>query len=306
MQEEKTMGKDAGVIFNIQKFSLNDGPGIRTVVFLKGCPLRCRWCANPESQLAKVQIMNDSQKCLHCGHCRDICPAGAIRFSETSVSADPFLCTGCGACISECPAKALKNEGEMKTVEEIVKVVMQDMPFYEESGGGVTLSGGEMLAQPAFAKELIRACKAEGISTCCETTGFAEPSVFMDVIEDIDYILFDVKHWSIDKHKEGTGVSNEKILINLKMAIDAGKDVLPRIPVIPAFNDSPEDAKGIAEALKKAGASKCQLLPFHQFGENKYEQLGMEYAYKNTAAYHREDLEDYLNVYKENGIDAFF
>ena len=300
------MTKDSGIVFNIQKFSVNDGPGIRTVVFLKGCPLRCRWCANPESQSVRAEIMWDEKKCVGCHHCIEVCPHQAVSLKEGRISIDSSKCNGCGNCFHECPGKALKNEGELKTVKEVMDVVMQDLPFYEESGGGITLSGGEMLAQPEFAAALLKAAKENGLNTCCETTGFAKEEVFAEVIENLDTILFDVKHWDSQKHKEGTAVPNELILSNLKYAIDQGKDVLPRIPVIPGFNDSLKDAEELARVIKAAGGTKCQLLPFHQFGENKYEQLDREYAYKDVSAYHREDLEEYLQTFMENGVDAFF
>ena len=298
--------KDKGIVFNIQKFSVNDGPGIRTVVFLKGCPLRCKWCANPESQLVRTEIMWDEKKCAGCHHCIEVCPAQAVSLKEGKITIDSSKCDGCGKCFRECPGRALKNEGELKTVEEVMDAVMQDLPFYEESGGGMTLSGGEMLAQPDFAKSLLLAAKENGLHTCCETTGFAKQEVFAEVIESIDAILFDVKHWNTEKHKEGTAVPNEQILANLKYAIDQGKDVLPRIPVIPGFNDSADDAANLARVIREAGGTKCQLLPFHQFGENKYEQLGREYAYKDVTAYHREDLEEYRQTLIANGVDAFF
>ena len=298
--------KDKGIVFNIQKFSVNDGPGIRTVVFLKGCPLRCKWCANPESQLVRTEIMWDEKKCAGCHHCIEVCPAQAVSLKEGKITIDSSKCDGCGKCFRECPGRALKNEGELKTVEKVMDAVMQDLPFYEESGGGMTLSGGEMLAQPDFAQSLLLAAKEDGLHTCCETTGFAKQEVFAEVIESIDAILFDVKHWNTEKHKEGTAVSNEQILANLKYAIDQGKDVLPRIPVIPGFNDSADDAANLARVIREAGGTKCQLLPFHQFGENKYEQLGREYAYKDVTAYHREDLEEYRQTLIANGVDAFF
>ena len=300
------MNSDRGIVFNIQKFSVNDGPGIRTVVFLKGCPLRCRWCANPESQLVKAEIMHDEKKCIGCHHCLDVCPHQAVSVKEGRITVDSAKCDGCGLCVHECPGRALKTEGELKTVQEVMDVVMQDLPFYEESGGGITLSGGEMLAQPEFAKSLLKAAKENGLHTCCETTGFAKQEIFASVIENIDTILFDVKHWNSDKHKKGTGVPNELILSNLKYAFSQGKDVLPRIPVIPGFNDSPEDAKNLARVIREAGGAECQLLPFHQFGESKYEQLGREYAYKDVTAYHREDLKEYRQIFAENGINAFF
>ncbi len=298
--------KDKGIVFNIQKFSVNDGPGIRTVVFLKGCPLRCQWCANPESQLIRTEIMWDAKKCLGCHHCIEVCPHQAARMQEGKITVDPSRCDGCGKCFRECPGRALKNEGELKTVREVMDTVMQDLPFYEESGGGMTLSGGEMLAQPEFAIHLLKAAKENRLHTCCETTGFASQEIFASVIENVDTILFDVKHWNSGTHKKGTGVPNELILSNLKYAFSTGKDVLPRIPVIPGFNDSPEDAQNLARVIREAGGTECQLLPFHQFGENKYEQLGRAYAYKDVTAYHREDLEEYRQIFIRHGISAFF
>ena len=295
-----------GVIFNIQKFSVNDGPGIRTVVFFKGCPMRCRWCSNPESQLAKMQVLWDQKKCARCHHCMDICPAQAISLKHDHIHINAAKCTGCRQCVLECPGKALELEGDIKTVQDVMDVVMQDKVFYEESSGGITLSGGEFLSQPDFAEELLLASKEKGLHTCCETTGFADPEIFNRVIENLDYILFDMKHWNSAKHIEGTGVGNDLPVSNMKRAIKMGKEVLPRIPVIPGFNNSPEDAAGLANALQEAGAKKCQLLPFHQFGENKYSLLDQTYDYQNVPSIHREHLQDYLQIFINCGIDAFF
>lgn len=295
-----------GTIFNIQKFSVNDGPGIRTVVFFKGCPLRCRWCANPESQLAKVQILWDRKKCIGCRHCMDVCPVHAVSLKENRIHIDHQKCISCGRCAEECPGRALETEGCEATVQEVIDTVLQDEVFYEESGGGITLSGGEMLMQPEFACELLKAAKEEGLHTCCETTGFASEETFRKVIENIDYILFDMKHWDPKKHQEGTGVRNDLILQNLKYAVSTGRTVLPRIPVIPGFNDSLADASELAELLKQCGIRRCQLLPFHQFGENKYSLLDQEYAYADTEALHREDLQKYLQVFADHDTEAFF
>lgn len=296
----------SGSIFNIQKYSVNDGPGIRTVVFLKGCPLRCRWCANPESQLAKVQVLRDAQKCIACGHCASVCPVGAITLSEEHVHIDEAKCTGCKICARECPQKALKPEGETKTIREIMDVVLQDKVFYEESGGGITLSGGEILSQPEFAAQLLAASKEEGLHTCCETTGFAIPEIFDHVVKQADYLLFDMKHWDSVSHKEGTGVDNTLPYTNMKRAVQMGKEVLPRIPVIPGFNNSQEDAAGFARALREANIYRCQLLPFHQFGENKYHLLDKKYDYEDIPSLHREDLQDYLQTFMSHGVKAFF
>lgn len=295
-----------GVIFNIQKFSVNDGPGIRTVVFFKGCPLRCAWCANPESQLAKVQVLWDQKKCIGCHHCLNICPEHAISLQNGRIHIDHMKCSSCLKCASECPGHALQKEGETKTVQEVLDVVMQDEVFYEESGGGITLSGGEMLMQPEFACQLLKAAKEEGLHTCCETTGFANEEVFTKVMENIDEILFDMKHWDPLKHKEGTGVTNERILTNMALAVKQGKSVLPRIPVIPGYNDSLKDAAEMAERLKTAGLTRCQLLPFHQFGENKYHLLDQTYQYEDKEALHREDLQEYLREFTSHGVEAFF
>ena len=295
-----------GIIFNIQKFSVNDGPGIRTTVFLKGCPLRCKWCANPESQLIQTQILWDQKKCINCHHCIETCPKNAMKTIDKSIKINHSLCSGCKKCVYECPKNALSAQGEQKSVEEVLKIVLQDQAFYEESGGGLTLSGGELLLQPEFSRELLLAAKEEGIHTCCETTGFATEETFDHVMEYVDYILFDMKHWNTDKHIEGTGVSNKLPLLNMKHAIANGKTVLVRIPVIPGFNDSLDDAKEFSKELHDIGVNKCQLLPFHQFGENKYHLLNIKYDYENVPSYHPEDLKEYLNIFKENNINAFF
>lgn len=295
-----------GVIFNIQKFSINDGPGIRTVVFFKGCPLHCKWCANPESQLAKIQILWDKKKCLHCHHCLEICLQKAISLKNDNIFIDTNKCTLCKQCINTCPQKALTSEGEIKTVQQVLDIVLQDEVFYEESDGGITLSGGEFLMQTQFAKELLIAAKEKNLHTCCETTGFCTPEKFQHIIQYIDYILFDLKHWDSQKHLEGTGVDNKLILTNMKYAISTGKKVLLRIPIIPEFNDSLEDAKKFCEVLHDVGSNQCQLLPFHQFGENKYHLLNKQYAYENQPALHHEDLQDYLQIFLDNDIHAFF
>lgn len=304
--------KNFGMIFNIQKFSINDGPGIRTVVFFKGCPLKCTWCANPESQEPKFQILWDEKKCLHCNTCVMSCPTLAIKNNDGKITVNHKRCSGAGVCsergicIEKCPNHALKAEGEKKSVEEVLKVVMQDFDFYEESGGGVTLSGGEATMQADFAIELLKALKEKNIHTAIETTGFASPAIFQRVIEYLDLLLFDIKHWDEKKHKEKTGVSNVPILKNMKYAIEHGKEVLPRLPVIPNYNNSLDDAKNFSARLKEVGAEKVQLLPFHQFGESKYKSLGRDYEFEHVKNLHAEDLKDFQKIFIENGINAFF
>lgn len=316
------LSKERGLIFNIQKFSVHDGPGIRTAVFVKGCPLRCKWCSNPESQSRRIQILWDEKKCLHCQNCVRSCPEYAVRHlpgtvdepgarlpvqkSGSSILISDTKCSGCGICVRGCPGHALKPEGEYMSAGAVLEKCLQDMPFYEESGGGVTLSGGEILSSPKFALALMTLLHENGVHVALETTGFASPEVFDRVTAQADLLLFDMKHWNEKKHIEGTGVSNLPILANMRRAVEKGIEVLPRIPVIPGFNDTVEDARGMAASLHEVGLSKAQLLPFHQFGENKYHLLRMEYAYEGVPSYHPEDLADYRQTFADCGIRAFF
>ena len=274
--------KNEGVVFNIQKFSLHDGPGIRTVVFLKGCPLRCMWCANPESQLTHPQILRDLEKCNHCGLCTD-------KPCED---------------ISRCPAGALSIEGELMDVSEVVRKVMQDEAFYRQSGGGATLSGGEPLAQIDFVESLCAALHENGVSVAVETTGYAEQAAFIRLTNAVDIFLFDVKHYDAHKHKQYTSVSNEKILANLALAVSSGKPLTARIPVIPSFNDSFEDMRCFAALLNNLGVQQVNLLPFHQFGENKYHLLNKPYEMEKVAALHKEDLAQSIEIFTRLGLNA--
>ncbi len=296
----------AGIIFNIQKFSIHDGPGIRTTIFFKGCPLQCQWCANPESQLADIQILHDDKKCIHCLKCVHSCPQNAIYYENQKIVIKQEKCTGCLTCQENCPTQALSYEGEYKEIKEIVDICLQDKDFYDESCGGVTISGGEGMSQPKFLKELVMELKKYNIHLAIETTGYIEPKVFKDLAPLFDLLLFDVKHYDRDKHFKGTHVYNDLIINNLKWAIDHNINVLPRIPIIPHFNNSLEDARGMAQLLKKLGISQVQLLPFHQFGERKYELLNKKYAYKNIKALHPEDLKNYQQIFLDKGIDCYF
>ena len=295
-----------GTIFNIQKFSTNDGPGVRTTVFFKGCPLRCKWCANPESQSSAVQILHDQNLCTHCHACVRSCPNGAVTVSEPGVFVDPGKCAGCLHCVRSCPAQALTYEGEQKTVREIVDLCLQDKDFYETSGGGVTISGGEAMTQPGFLEELLLELKRRRLHVAIETTGYARPEVFQRLAPMFDLLLFDVKHYDSARHYEGTGVHNRQITDNLKWAIARDIEVLPRVPVIPGFNDSLEDAAGLALLLRSVGARTAQLLPFHQFGENKYRKLCRKYAYEHVPPLHESDLEEYRQIFLNHDINAFF
>lgn len=304
------MGMQSATVFNIQKFSLDDGPGVRTVVFLKGCPLRCAWCANPESQQRAPQVEWEERACVGCGACIQAAPhAGSVgRDGKTHVDVRRLRSDApeAGAAIAACPARALSRVGETKTVEEVLEECLQDKPFYEESGGGVTLSGGEALTWPDFCVELLGRLHEQGVDSCLETEGHVPAATFRRVAPLFDRILFDLKHVDRAKHREATGADGRLMFENLAWAIAQDLDVLPRTPVIPGFNDSVEEARAMARALRGIGAKEVQLLPFHTFGESKYDQLGREYAFRGVASLRPEDLSDYRRACRDEGIEAFF
>ncbi len=299
----------SATVFNIQKFSLNDGPGIRTVVFLKGCPLRCAWCSNPESQLRTPQLEWKESACVGCGACLAAAPgakavehAGKRHVDVRGLSGDSAEAR---AAVAACPARALSIVGESKTVEEVLQVCLQDQPFYEDSGGGVTLSGGEALTWPDFCEELLIRLRDEGIDTCIETEAHVAPQVFQRIAGLLDHMLIDLKHVDPAKLRDHANARADLMLENLRWALANHPDVLPRTPVIPGFNDSMDDARAMARWLLDAGGTRVQLLPFHNFGEAKYELLDMPYTMHGTQNLHPEDLEDYRKTYLDEGIEAF-
>jgi len=298
------MEQQTALIFNIQKFSIHDGPGIRTTIFFKGCPMYCKWCANPESKSGGRQLSINSKNCQKCLACIDSCPVHALRFDQAQrrIILDKSICTACFSCVNACCHDALTIEGEIKTLNEVFDEVMKDRVFYEKSGGGVTLSGGEVLAQADFAIALLMKLKAAGIHTAAETTGYAPTAIFPRFCGHLDLILFDVKHYNAQKHEKGTGVSNTIPLKNLRVALDLGKEVIARIPVIPDFNDSLADAQSFASLLADMGAHTVNLLPFHQFGANKYDFLGEEYLYSGYQAIQPEELAEYAAILEQSGL----
>lgn len=294
-----------GIVFNIQKFSIHDGPGVRTTVFLKGCPLRCKWCSNPESQRYEPQILYHGAECVHCGKCAVSCPQGAISQGGT-IRIDHSKCAGCLTCVHGCPKRALTCAGEEKTVDEIFEICMQDFDFYAESGGGITISGGEGMMQPDFVEALLRRLREKEVHTAIETTGCVSPALFQRLASQFDLLLFDVKHWDSAKHLMGTGAGNEQIVGNLRWGHERGLNILPRIPVIPGFNANLEDAQGIAGLLRDIGFTRAQLLPFHQMGERKYTFLNRTYELAGVTALHPEDLTAYRQAFLDRGIGCFF
>ena len=271
----------SALVFNIQTYCIHDGPGIRTTVFVKGCPLKCIWCANPESNLTEPQLMTYSSKCTGCGRCLSVCPQQAIclymdKEQEKVYSVtDRTKCVNCGACVSACYQEAREIAGTRRTVRDVIDQVKRDKLFFDGSGGGVTISGGEALMFPDFSANLFAAAHAEGIHTAIETSSFATPYVVDRVFQHVDLGLLDVKHMDSALHKKYTGVGNEQILANIRhVACDLHVPVIIRVPTIPGCND---DEKNIAETAKFAldiGAQKEHLLPYHRLGERKRDSLG--------------------------------
>ncbi len=267
-----------GKIVEIKRFAVHDGDGIRTTVFFKGCPLKCVWCHNPESIVRETQLAFYRQKCLGCMECVEVCPSGAHRNEEGSIHFfEREACRACGACEEVCLGEALKLWGKEMTVEELLPRLLEDRAFYESSGGGVTLSGGECLLQADFCAELLKALKAEGIHTAVDTCGFVSWSAFEKVLPYTDIFLYDIKAMDPEVHKACTGQSNERILENLKLLDERGAQIEIRIPYVPDYNS---DQMGkirdfLGELHKKP---RVKVLPYHRFAGSKYEALGM----KNT------------------------
>jgi len=290
-----------GIVFDIQRFSIHDGPGIRTIVFLKGCPLSCRWCSNPESQSLKPVIMYQKMNCIHCGRCIAACKKGAISINNKGfINRD--ICTACGECVNVCPASALTIKGRKMTVEQVVKELKKDAIYYRKSGGGITLSGGEPLVQSDFSQEIFKACKAQGWHTAIETTGYATPETIEKVFPYIDLALMDIKNINSDIHKEYTGISNEIILENVKQVSKITKMVV-RVPVIPNFNSSEQSILETCKFVKTLNnVDTVHLLPYHTYGENKYDLLGRDYLMKESKSVNSDEIENLKKIVESQGI----
>ena len=263
-----------GVIFNIQRYSIHDGPGIRTTVFLKGCQLACFWCQNPESQRIRPDLFLKKSACTACGRCVAACPEGANSIVDGASAIDREKCVACGKCVESCPNGARTLMGKWVDTDEVMREVIRDRRFYDKSGGGVTLSGGDPTAQPKFARALLKASKEAGLHTAIETCGCTSWPILESLLDHVDLVLFDIKHSDPARHREGTGKPNRLILENAAK-IARAKPLRIRVPVIPGFNDSAEQIRAIANLVKeRLGPIEIDLLPYNRMGESKYEFLG--------------------------------
>jgi pyruvate formate lyase activating enzyme len=274
----------SGIVFDIARYSIHDGPGIRTAVFLKGCPLRCWWCHNPEGISAAPEPSRREGRCVRCGVCVETCPEGAILWNDGAPQTSLLLCTRCAECVKACCAEAREIVGREMTVGQVVAEVLRDLPFYDESGGGVTFSGGEPLMQPEFLVALLDACGERGIHRVVDTCGHARAEVVERIAGRAELFLFDLKQMDPDLHRRYTGVGNDLILGNLGILVESGANVRVRLPLVPGVNDSLENVTGLGAFLKALGSAiDVDILPYHDVMIGKYRRLGRAFQLDGLA-----------------------
>jgi len=285
--------KNLGLIFDIQRYSIYDGPGIRTLIFMKGCSLRCLWCSNPEGQLSYPEIMYSAKKCIKCWECLPMCHHKAIlKNNNSNININRENCINCGKCSSVCYSEALQLVGKYITIDEVLRLIEKDKTFYDVSDGGVTLSGGEPLSQIEFTKELLKACKNKGINTAIETCGYTDWKNIESMIELVDTFFYDIKHMEPKNHLRLTGVSNEVILENLKKLSKLHSNIIVRFPLIPGYNDQEENLDLTVKFFNPLNNIKrIEVLPYHKFGVNKYKRLGKDYKLKDLRSFSNKDKE---------------
>jgi len=287
-------------IFDMQRFCTHDGPGIRTTVFFKGCPLNCLWCSNPESQKRAPQLLYYSALCKGCGRCAAVCPQGAAT-PQGQIGCDRSLCIGCGACAEVCPFEAKTLSGRTVSLEEIIEFVRQDWRYYLQTGGGITCSGGEALMQADFLKVLFARLHDElGYHTCLDTTGHAPWEKLEALLPSLDLILLDIKHMDSEEHARMTGVGNERILDNARRLGSLGFPVLIRVPLIPGYNDTEKNIRCMAEFLRDQHFSQVELMPYHKFGQSKYQALGQPF----TTFEGKPDVETAESILRQHGLNV--
>jgi pyruvate formate lyase activating enzyme len=301
-----TMGRMiTGMIFDIRKYSIHDGPGIRTAVFFKGCPLECQWCHNPEGRSHRPELILHPARCILCDECVRICPNQAITRCGNSIQVDRKKCTVSGDCATACYADALQVAGQEMTVRQVISQIESDVVFFEQSGGGVTFTGGEPLAQSSFLKELLFACRTLGIPTAVDTSGYSNWRVFEEISPLVDLFLYDLKLLDDNRHRKWTGVSNKLILANLQEFSARGQNIIIRIPLIPGINDDLENLRQTGEYLTGLPIiPQVELLAYHHFGATKYAGLGIQYELSGNPQPTLEHMQDHIALMKGYGLQV--
>ena len=295
---------EKGIVFDIQRASLHDGPGIRTTVFLKGCLLDCLWCHNPEAVAPKRQLFFYFDKCTLCGDCEKVCEDDVHHLIDGNHTIDYDQCTLCAKCVDACNSNALKIIGKEMTIDQVMVEVMADVDFYLSSGGGMTLSGGEPLLHFSFSKELLQRCRKMGINTCVETSGYVSEAHFREILPYVDILLFDYKISGSDEHRKYTGAPNESILSNLDIAYHAGIPIILRCPVVPGINDTEKHFSSIKDLDEKYPNLKgIELLPYHDVGNNKLTSIGMDETLADLETVPPEVANQWILQLNESGCE---
>jgi len=293
-----------GLIFNIQRFSLHDGPGIRTTIFFKGCPSSCLWCQNPEGLSSSKELFQSNAKCIGCHTCLENCPEGAISFDGPEPVNDRSICKLCMSCADNCPTGALEAIGKEMTIKEITNEVLKDRIIFEESGGGVTLSGGEPLQQLDFVIDLLKAMKELNINTAVETSGYVSIEALKKVSTWTDLFLYDLKLLNPEKCKEYTGISSKPVIDNFKYLAQNGSQLVVRMPLIPGINDHHDHLRLMADTLKENGINELELIPYHNIGAHKYRGLNMDYQLQELEPPSKNQMAAVREAFLSEGIST--
>jgi len=294
------------LIFDIKRYAINDGPGIRVTLFFKGCPLACRWCHNPESMSPRAQKLFTASKCIGCRACVQACPEDACELTAEGIRTDAERCRVCGACAEICPSGATEISGRSYAVSELLEIIEKERPFFDQSGGGVTFSGGEPLQHHPLLLELLQACGARGIHRCVDTSGLAPREVLLQVAEQAELFLYDFKLCDTERHRQWTGVDNGPIKQNLRTLAETGREIRIRIPLIAGVNDDAENITATASFIVElpGGARPVNLLPYHGIAAGKHSKLGGSYREEGLAEPTADDLQRVLGIFEEHGVIA--
>ena len=300
----KTPRNTKGLIFDIQKFAIHDGYGIRTLVFLKGCPLKCRWCSNPESQEVNIDITFNAEKCLQCYECISVCPSGVLN--KNNLFSNDGNCIKCGKCVDVCYSQARQKVGRWVDVDELFDIVKKDRTYYTQTNGGVTIGGGEPTLQNEFLVEFLKKCKQNGINTAIETCGYTSWEKMKKILDYTDLLLFDMKQINSKKHETYTGVKNEGIINNAILAAQYVKEMIVRVPLIPEVNNSNEDLNSLGKFIheKLPRVLKVNILPYHSMGESKAMKLGKKYSMNGLRTLRKEEIQEAKEILQSYGLDV--